>query len=64
MNPYGKWNESMLDKDEALAHDIHVHLQGIGKYVKAMDLVDFLDTPEMQERKNLNKHISVVTMQQ
>jgi hypothetical protein len=47
VNPYGKWNESALEKDETLAHNIHVHLQGIGKYVKAMDLVDFMDTPEM-----------------
>jgi hypothetical protein len=48
-NIYGTWNESLLDKDEELAQEIHLHLQGIGRYVKAMDLVDFLDTPEIQQ---------------
>ena len=55
VNPYAEWNESVLEKDETLAHDIHVHLQGIGKYVKAMDLVDFMDTPKMQEHTHLKK---------
>src|ERR1700691_960474 len=63
LNPYGEWNESALEKDETLAHDIHVHLQGIGKYVKAMDLVDFMDTHEMRERTHLKKRINVATAQ-
>ena len=46
-NPYGAWNKSILDHDETLAQDIHLHLQKIGKYVRAEDLVDFMDTPEM-----------------
>ena len=41
------WNETVLDWDETLAQEIHVHLQGIGKYVWVMDLVDFLDTDEV-----------------
>jgi hypothetical protein len=62
-NIYGQWNDSLLDKDESIAQDIHVHLQSIGKYVKAMDLVDFLDTPEMRNRTHLNKRINVATAQ-
>ena len=37
-------------EDEGLAAEIHLHLQGVGKHVKAMDIVHFLDTPEMLKR--------------
>jgi hypothetical protein len=62
-NPYGGWNESLIDTDETLAQDIHLHLQGIRKFVKSMDLVDFLDTPEMRERTGLTKWIHLTTAQ-
>jgi hypothetical protein len=62
-NIYGTWNESALDKDEELAQEIHLHLQEVGKYVKAMDIVDFLDTPEMRKRTGLTKRIHVATAQ-
>ena len=45
----GQSRQSLL-KDKTLAQEIRVHLQGIGKYAKAMDVVDLLDTPEMKER--------------
>ena len=61
-NQYGRWNVSLLE-DEDLAQEIHVHLQGIGKYVKAMDIVHFLDTPEMKARLKLKKTISLATAQ-
>jgi len=48
INPYGKWNESILDRNATLVQDIHLHLQGIGPFVKALDLVDFMDTPDMR----------------
>lgn len=54
-NTYGGWNESLIDTDKILAQDIHLHLQGIGKFVKSMDLVNFLDTPEMWEQTGLTK---------
>ena len=47
LNEYGHWNVSLLE-DEDLAQEIHLHLQGIGKYVKAMDIVHYLDTPKMK----------------
>jgi hypothetical protein len=53
-NLYGAWNVSMLDKGE-LVKDIHLHLQGISKYVKAMDIVNFLDTTEIKEKYSLKK---------
>jgi len=40
-------NVSLLE-DEDLATEIHLHLQGIGQYVKAMDIVHYLDTPKMK----------------
>jgi hypothetical protein len=63
-NTYGQWNEFLLDRDESIAQDIHVHLQSIGKYVKAMDLVNFLDKPEMHKWAHLEKWISLATAQQ
>ena len=47
VNPYGQWNESVIDKDPVLAQEIHAHLQGIRKFVKAVDVVNFMDTPKM-----------------
>jgi hypothetical protein len=50
----------MLDKGK-LAKEIYLHLQGIGKYVKAMDIVHFLDTPEIKDKYSLKKTISLAT---
>ena len=29
VNPYGQWNESVIDKDPALAQELHAYLQGM-----------------------------------
>src|SRR6202453_5235968 len=63
VNPYGVWNESIIDKHPEIAQGIHAHLQSIGKFVKAMDLVDFMDTPEMRERCGLKKQLDLSTAQ-
>jgi hypothetical protein len=57
------WNETALDQDETLVQEIHAHLQGIGKYVQVMDLVDFLDTDEMRARTGHKNGIDVTTAQ-
>jgi hypothetical protein len=62
LNVYGRWNVSLLE-DEDLANEISLHLQGIGKWVKAMDIVHFLDTPEMKLRLKLKKTNSLATAQ-
>ena len=62
-NIYGWWNTSLL-QDEDLAQKIHVHLQGIGKFVNAMDIVHYLDTLEMKASLKLKKGISHATVQQ
>lgn len=54
---YGRWNSSILE-DEDLAQEIHLHLQGIGQYVSAADIVRYVATDEMQERLNLKKTIT------
>ena len=58
-----QWNETILEKDKAFAQEIHTHLQLVGKYVWAMDLVDFLDTEEMQAKTGHKKRIDVTTAQ-
>ncbi|KAF7969760.1 hypothetical protein HWV62_11377 [Athelia sp. TMB] len=63
-NPYGRWNLSVLDTDETLAQEIHLHLQSIGPYCKAMDIVDFLDTPEMRARTKFEKRMGLSTAQE
>ena len=63
INPYGKWNESILDRDTTLAQDIHLHLQGIGPFVKAMDLVDYMDMPEMRACSGDTKQLSLLAAQ-
>ena len=63
VTPYGHWNKSVIDKDPTLAQEIHVHLQIIGKFVRAMDLIKFMDTPEMRECTHLKKSISLATAQ-
>ncbi|THV06141.1 hypothetical protein K435DRAFT_816013 [Dendrothele bispora CBS 962.96] len=46
---YGKSNVSILE-DEDLAADIHLHLQSLGKWISANDVVRYVATPEFQAR--------------
>ncbi|KZP06115.1 hypothetical protein FIBSPDRAFT_914755 [Athelia psychrophila] len=61
---YTVYRGRKLHTDETLAQEIHLHLQSIGPYCKAMDIVDFLDTPEMRARTGFNKQIGLVTAQE
>ncbi|KIJ64674.1 hypothetical protein HYDPIDRAFT_90357 [Hydnomerulius pinastri MD-312] len=49
--------------DESLTADLKLHLQSIGKYVRAQDLVDYLSIPENQEHHRFRKTISLKTAQ-
>ncbi|KDQ59387.1 hypothetical protein JAAARDRAFT_126499 [Jaapia argillacea MUCL 33604] len=62
LNLYGAWSASMLDKGD-LAQEIHAHLQSIGKWVSATDIVRFLDTDEIKSRYGLKRTISLATAQ-
>lgn len=57
---HGGGKASVID-DEDVAQDIKLHLQGIGKYMKAEDIVRYCGTPEMLERLGRTKTISVAT---
>jgi hypothetical protein len=65
---YGKLRGTLLD-DEDFAHAIQIHLSGIAKnnYIRAQDIVDFMQTPEMQEKleeiSSKKKKISLHTAQ-
>jgi hypothetical protein len=61
-NPYGLWTDAMLEHGE-LAKEIFIHLQSIGKYVKAQDVVDYLALPEVKARHRYTNTISVRTAQ-
>ena len=57
---HGGGIKSLLD-DEDIAQDIKVHLQSVGKYIKAEDIVQFCGTPEMLERMGRTNSISLAT---
>ncbi|KAG2073868.1 hypothetical protein BDR04DRAFT_1009393, partial [Suillus decipiens] len=50
--------------DEDLAGELKPHLQSVGKYVRAQDLVDYLSIQENQTRLGFKKSISIKTAQQ
>ncbi|KII90431.1 hypothetical protein PLICRDRAFT_106718 [Plicaturopsis crispa FD-325 SS-3] len=62
MNIYGTWNSSILE-DEDFAAELLIYLQGKGKYVRAMDIVDYTRTPDVMQRLGLTKPISLATAQ-
>lgn len=62
MNIYGAWNSSVLE-DKDFAQELHLHLQGIGKYVHAMDIVDYVAKPEVAAWLKLTKPIHLATAQ-
>jgi hypothetical protein len=59
---FGAWNHSLL-KHGKLATDLLNHLQSVGKYVKAQDIVDYLALPETKERHAYDESISLRTAQ-
>jgi len=52
---YGKHMQSII-QDEDLAEEIHMHLQSLGKnYLHALDVVEYLDKPEVKVWLRLKK---------
>ncbi|KIO01875.1 hypothetical protein M404DRAFT_28385 [Pisolithus tinctorius Marx 270] len=49
--------------DETLAAELQLHLQSIGKYIHAQDLVNYLSNTENQTRLGFKKAISLKTAQ-
>jgi hypothetical protein len=62
LNIYGTWNTSILE-DEDFRQELELHLQGIGKYVSAVDIVHYVDQLEVKARHKLTKTILLATGQ-
>ncbi|KAH9843219.1 uncharacterized protein C8Q71DRAFT_698833 [Rhodofomes roseus] len=60
INRYGTWSSSRI-RDEDFAQEVQLHLQGVGKYVKAMDIVYYLDRTEVKARLGLKRTVSHAT---
>lgn len=59
----GSCDISLINKFPELKSELNLHLQSIGKYVHALDIVEFLEDPEVQLRYGLEKGISLSTAQ-
>ncbi|KAJ3806804.1 hypothetical protein F5876DRAFT_68648 [Lentinula aff. lateritia] len=55
-----KHSTALIDNDE-LATEIAAHLQSIGKFIKAKDIVDYLDDPSVRKKFNMKKGINLST---
>jgi hypothetical protein len=53
---YGTWKKSQLD-DEDLRQEIFTHLQGIGKYIAAIDIVQYMAHPNVQKHHGMKRGI-------
>jgi hypothetical protein len=62
LNVYGTWNSSVLE-DEDFKTELLLHLQSIRKYVRAMDIVDYVKKPDVLAQLKLKKPISLATAQ-
>lgn len=60
VNPFGFWAQCPLD-DEDLKAELQLHLQSIGKYVRAQDICDYFHDESVRERWDLEKPISLAT---
>ena len=59
---YHTWSKLKLEKDSELGQAIQLHLQSIGKYIHAQDIVDYLKKQEVQEKYGLTSLISLTTV--
>ncbi|KAH7333693.1 hypothetical protein B0J17DRAFT_676500 [Rhizoctonia solani] len=59
---HGSWNKSILE-DKDIAQEIKLHLQQLGKYACAEDVVQFLLHPETRAQLNIPKVIRLCTAQ-
>ncbi|RPD65154.1 hypothetical protein L227DRAFT_583210 [Lentinus tigrinus ALCF2SS1-6] len=56
-NPFGKWTKSRLE-DEDLVQELHLHLQSIGLWISAMDIVHYMARTSIQERYGMKKDVT------
>ncbi len=61
--PENTWTRSLIEKCPDLKQAISEHLQSVGKYVRAMDIVHFMAEPANILRFNITKPVSLSTAQ-
>lgn len=62
LNPNNNHTGSRID-DPDISSDITNHLQSIGKYVHALDIVHYLSNSETQKQLSIKRVISLATAQ-
>ena len=60
-NNWGSGNVSRLDTEDGLHEELRTHLQTIGKYVKAEDLVEYLGRHDTKAKYGATISISITT---
>ena len=60
-NDWGSGNVSRLDTEDGLREELRTHLQTIGKYVKAEDLVEYLSHDDTKTKYGATISISIAT---
>ena len=60
-NPFGTWSHSKIDEDEELKQELNLYLQSKGLYMRAEDVKEFLNDPEVREKFGINKNIHLAT---
>ena len=60
-NAWGSGNICRLDTDDGLHEELQTYLRGIGKYVKAEDLVEYLNRDDVKTRYGATISISLAT---
>ena len=60
-NDWGSGNVSRLDTEDGLREELRTHLQSIGKYVKAEDLVKYLGRHDTKTKYGATISISIAT---
>jgi hypothetical protein len=61
-NNHGWWNVSTLE-DEDVANEVKLHLQQVGRYARAEDIVAFLTNPDTRAQQKIVKEVSIRTAQ-
>ena len=62
-NNYGAWNISVLHTDEDMMTKIQEHLTGLGQFVSALDVMNFVNTDEIMTQLKLKRPICERTAQ-
>ena len=60
-NPFGTWSHSKIDEDKELKQELNLYLQSKGLYMRAEDVKEFLNDPEVREKYGINKNIHLAT---